>query len=177
MSERFPDLVDPVHLAITGRQVSGELQPAQMKRLLSLLYSGKGVVRVEIEFGVDEQGVRFAKGHLDAEVEVVCQRCMDPVGLELSTDFKLGIVTTDTQAENLPSDYEPLLVEISPIALSEIIEDELILAIPIVAMHAEGDCSTEVKEILKKIPENNETVEEKESPFSVLEKLKAKTQN
>lgn len=177
MSERFPDLVDPVHLAVTGRQVSGELQPAQMERLLSLLASDKGGIRAEIEFGVDGQGIRFAKGHLDAELEVVCQRCMEAVGLEVSTDFQLGIVTSDAQAEKLTSDYEPLMVKTTPMPLSDIIEDELILAIPIVAMHAEGDCSAEIKEILKESPEIKETVEEKKSPFSVLEELKAKTQD
>lgn len=174
MSERFPDLVDPVNLAVTGRQISGELQPAQMKRLSSLLYSDKGVVRVEIEFGVDSQGIRFAKGHLDAEVEVACQRCLEAVGLEVSTDFQLGIVTSDTKAENLPSDYEPLLVETTPMPLPDIIEDELILTIPIVAMHAEGDCSEEVKKALKESPEIEKTAEDKKSPFSVLEELKVK---
>ena len=177
MSERFPDLVDPVNLAVAGRQISGELQPVQMKRLMSLLYSDKGIVKVEIEFGVDSQGIRFAKGHIDAEVEVVCQRCMDAVGLEVSTDFQLGIVTSDKQAENLPSDYEPLLVEVTPMPLPDIIEDELILAIPIIARHADGDCSAEVKDVLKKSPVNNEAVEEKKSPFAVLEKLKVKTQD
>lgn len=174
MSERFPDLVDPVNLAVTGRQISGELQPAQMKRLLSLLYSDKGVVRVEVEFGVDSQGIRFVKGHLDAEVEVACQRCLEAVGLEVSTDFQLGIVTSDTKAGNLPSDYEPLLVETTPMPLPDIIEDELILTIPIVAMHAEGDCSEEVKKVLNESVEIEETAEEKKSPFSVLEELKVK---
>lgn len=170
-------MVDPVHLAVTGRRVSGVLQPAQMERLLSLLSSDNGEVRVEMEFGIDEQGTRFATGHIDAEVEVVCQRCLEPVGLEVSTDFKLGIVTTDAAAENLSSDYEPLLVENTPMALSDIIEDELILSIPVVAMHAEGDCSAEVQEVMTGSEEIKETVEEKKSPFAVLKDLKSNQQD
>jgi len=176
MSERFPDLVDPIHLAVTGRRVSGELQPAQMPRLLAMLYSDKGSINVDMEFGIDGQGIRYVAGHLAADMELVCQRCLESVGFVVNTDFKLGMVTSDTQIEKLPGGYEPLLVKNVPMALTDIIEDELILSIPIVATHAEDECDVAVQKVLKGSQETG-SAKARKSPFAVLEELKVKTKD
>ena len=68
----------------------------------------------------------------------------------------------------MPEDYEPLIVESAQIAPGDIAEDELILSLPIVAMHALEDCPA----LQQTRPEQQELDEaEKPNPFSVLAQL------
>ena len=68
----------------------------------------------------------------------------------------------------LPDEYEPLQVEHEPTHFGDIIEDELILALPIAPMHDKSDCAAwEPPEVPV------EAEEAKQNPFSVLAKLKS----
>ena len=59
----------------------------------------------------------------------------------LKSDVVLGIAWDDTRARSLPKEYEPLVAGEEPIDLREIVEDELLLVLPFVNYHDEGQCS------------------------------------
>src|SRR5690606_36107479 len=94
-----------------------------------------GQVAVKLQFGVDEQHINYLKGHLEATVILQCQRCMESYSYEIITDFALGIVNTLDEADGLPEQYEPVLVRDGELALWELIEDEVILNLPIIPRH------------------------------------------
>lgn len=92
---------------------------------------------VAMAAGVTEQNLRFIGGHLETAVEMICQRCMEPMLIPLVVDFRLGLVHSEAQALELPQGYEPLLIVEDEIAIAELVADELILALPLVALHKE----------------------------------------
>ncbi|KPJ94933.1 MAG: hypothetical protein AMJ53_04110, partial [Gammaproteobacteria bacterium SG8_11] len=49
----------------------------------------------------------------------------------------LGVVASLAEARNLPENYEPLVADHGPLSLAELVEDEILLALPAIAMHAE----------------------------------------
>jgi uncharacterized protein len=70
---------------------------------------------------------------------------MQNMNYSVNAQVSLAVVETNTQAEHLPERFEPLLVNPDAdsndnVSLTELIEDELILALPAVALHKVQDC-------------------------------------
>jgi DUF177 domain-containing protein len=169
MSDRLPDLFDPRRFAEQGRVLRGDVPLAAMRRLGSSLSSGNGVASVDLTFGIDTLGVKYVAGTIRATLSLTCQRCMHLLELPVEARVSLGVVDSEAQAQRLPDGYEPLLVESGRAALSAVVEDELILALPIVPLHPPGACEAAGKaEMANEASEGSEP----DSPFAVLARLK-----
>jgi len=168
MLQRLPEHIDPLRFAQTGRELEGEILPGGMQRLRKLLSSDVGTVRIRLVFDLDDAGNPRVQGSISATLEVLCQRCMAPMPLSLETRVLLGIVTTEAQANALPDDYEPLLVGSEEVSLTELVEDELLLALPLTALHEQGQCLNVdfTDHVISDEPQA------RENPFSVLAGLK-----
>ena len=172
-NERLPVHIDPIRMAETRRLLQGQLALADMSRLGEALLDSDGEVAVSLEFGTDNEGIRYMRGRIQAEVSLECQRCLETMRYPIDSEFALAMVRSVAEAEALPSHYEPLLVEGEPLFLRDIIEDELLLALPIVAMHAPEECSVDTSPGRAAGEMNNDTdATEKKNPFSVLADLK-----
>ena len=149
------------------------LAVSSMSRFAEAVVEGQGLIKAELQFGVDEQRIRFIKGSADCETQVVCQRCMQPVDINISADVHLGIVWDEEDGKQLPRSMDSLIVgEDELVDLNEVLEEELLLSMPFVSYHEPGECSG--KQSYESATDVEETiVEEKENPFSVLEQLKA----
>jgi uncharacterized protein len=128
----LPETVDAWRMVAAGRRFEGSVRVRDMPRLRESLTRDDATIRYEIEFGRDELGVAFlalkAAGHLPLE----CQRTLDEFELELAVDQRLGLIAREEDEAALPPGYEPLLTESGEVSLADVIEDELILALPVV---------------------------------------------
>lgn len=136
MHTHLPKKINPWQLANHSGQLKGVIELASMPRLTQLLNSADGVVTVSLKGGVDEQSTSFLAGTLETNAELICQRCLQTFTLPLVADFCLGLVRSENQINQLSKQYEPLLVA-EELELSELCEDELLLALPIIARHPE----------------------------------------
>lgn len=172
-NERLPVHIDPIRMAESRRLLQGHLALVEMTRLGEALEDTDGEVAVSLEFGTDNEGIRYMRGRIQAEVSLECQRCLESMRYPIDSEFALALVHSAAEAEALPSHYEPLLVEGEPLFLRDIIEDELILALPIVAVHAPEECRLDSSLGQKAGEPHNDTgTTEKDNPFSVLADLK-----
>lgn len=170
MSEKFiPEHIDPFRYAEQNLRLDGVVKIADMQRLSSNLSSNEDVVAVNFQFGKDEQGVTFLKGHLKTQLLLQCQRCMEPFSYEIMSDFVLGIVSTLDEANALPERYEPAMAKDGELALRELIEDELILNLPIIPRHEPEDCKVKLPLI-----DSGWEQDKGDNPFHVLKSLKDK---
>lgn len=167
--ERLPVELDPFRMAELGRQYKGCLEFKHMPRLLAALASKQGQLETELVFGIDEQGIAVLKGRIRTELGLQCQRCLEAMRFPVEINFKLALLRHDSEIEQLPEIYEPLLVTSVPIRLAEVLEDEVLLALPAIAKHESEDCGSFKTS-------NDEPQEEttaiKENPFAVLAELK-----
>jgi len=147
-AERIPLHVDPQRLSRTGARFNACVSMRDMGRLLPLLAAEPGDVTVGLEFDLDEMQRAYLRLQLQAEVVLVCQRCLSKMKQSIVADRLLGLVCSEEQAERLPESYEPLLITNEPLFLRDVIEDELILSLPIIARHADGECELAVKKIV-----------------------------
>ncbi|MDY6890992.1 MAG: YceD family protein [Pseudomonadota bacterium] len=140
-----------------------------MPRLASCLLDDSGAVAVQIRFARDEQRLRVISGRAHGRVRMTCQRCLESVSVEIDATLNLAVALTDAQAQSLPRCYDPLIMETDEIELLPVIEDELMLSLPLVPLH--DDCSIQTS---FGDPVTARTREEKPNPFSVLAQLKEK---
>jgi len=128
----LPETVDAWRMVSAGRRFEGSIRVRDMPRLRISLVRDDATIRYEIEFGRDELGVAYlalkAAGHLPLE----CQRTLEEFELEVAIDERLGLIAREEDEAALPPGYEPLLTESGEISLADVIEDELILALPVV---------------------------------------------
>lgn len=168
MPAPLPDHIDPWKLAAAGTRLQGEVPLAGMARLTPLLNKLDGNVAVDLQGGVDEGGTRFIAGQLNTCVELICQRCLEPLQIALNLELRLGLIRSESQATHLPAEFDPLLALESGITVSTLVEDELILALPFAPMHAENQACQRVGSI----PADDQPAEEQTHPFAVLATLR-----
>lgn len=169
--EYLPLKVDPFRFADNATCLHGNLPIKNMERLRATLASDKGDVELTINFGVDEQGIRYMRGRISTHLDLQCQRCMESFDYGIISDFKLGIVESEEEAKKLPDYYDPLVVTEANLFIPDVVEDELIVNLPIVSMHEPRDCKVK----LPLIAESDSISEiEKDNPFKVVELLRHK---
>ncbi len=140
MSIHPTDVIEPLSLATQGRTLSGQLPIAVLSRLVPLLRAESGDAEFELNFDRDPVGAPFVKGTVRAVVALQCQRCMQEIACPITANVGLGIVRNRQTAGQLSGELDPLLLSDGDVSAASIVEDELILALPIVAMHEVADC-------------------------------------
>lgn len=147
----------------------GEVALAEMPRLTEALQDSDGSVTVSLEFGTDAEGIRVMRGRIEADVSLLCQRCLDTMRQHIDNEFALGLVRSETEADALPSHYEPLLLDGKPLFLRDVIEDEMLLALPIVPRHPVDECDARLE---SGEAETEQEGSKRDNPFASLAGLK-----
>lgn len=76
----------------------------------------------------------------DADVTRTCQRCLEPMQLKLNIDRQLRFVRGEAEAARLDAEGEDDVLALEPsIDLLSLLEDELLLAMPVISMHPHCD--------------------------------------
>jgi uncharacterized protein len=172
-SERLPVHIDPLRMVEARRVLHGSITLAEMARLLEAVVAAPGEVQVSLEFGRDVEGIRYMRGILQAELVLECQRCLGNMDFQVDSRFQLALVRSMEEAEKLPSHYEPLLLDGEPLFLRDVLEDELLLALPIIARHADTNCHGGLNAAGQEDDLAIDTGStDKPNPFSVLANLK-----
>ena len=169
MLPELPHTIDPELLARKGATIEGKYAVSELSRLCEILHDHRGHITFRLEFGRDPDNQHsLIRGRIKAKLRTICQRCLDIMELNISTPVYLGVVSGQADAASLPDGYEPLILDIRPVSLSALIEDELILAMPISAMHDLDKCgATSVLNEINATARNN--------PFRALKNIKRKT--
>ena len=170
MSGQLPEQIDPIRLADEGARLYGTLPGSEMSRLqeLALPNSRPEPVAVDLQFERTGQGVRRMHGTIRTQVEMACKRCLQPLKVEVIAQ-PLFVLLQPGEAE--PEECEALVVE-APLSLTELAEDELLLAMPMSPGHAEGQCEVVFPVSVGKAP----AAEKRTNPFAELRGFKGKNQ-
>lgn len=115
------------------RGVEGRLPLSALTRLKGSLLDTRGDVRFALDFDRDALQVPYVELRIDAELPLECQRSMERFLLPVKIVQRLGLIRDEADEAALPPDYEPLLVpEDGELRTVDLVEDELILAVPVV---------------------------------------------
>ena len=109
------------------------------------------------------------RSEIDVEVKMVCQRCLELVTLPIHSECEYAVVKEGASSESMPKGYDVLEVGEDPLDLLALVEDELLLALPIVPAHDPDACQPPAG---LDEPESSEDEVTRSNPFSVLAQLK-----
>lgn len=167
----MPDLADPWRLAELRKVFEGRLAPSVFARLAEAVEGVEEGVDYTLRFGKTNDGRARVECHVSAHLIMRCQRCLEPLAVPVDSYFQLGLVGSEAEAEQLPEDLDPLLVSDQPVRLPDLLEDELLLCLPLVPMHREGECGG------ASLSAEDEPETKKDNPFAVLAALKVQQSN
>jgi uncharacterized protein len=161
--------IDSLDFARNGREISGEMQAAELPRLLDVLENPQGILRYTVQGGVDNLGSHFLDVSVAGQCRLRCQRCLNGLNypVQLNTRLLLRDQTSldaldDNVAGGEAEEFDSILAD-AHLNVLDLLEEEILLSLPIAPKHELGACQMTVGE---------DTHREEKNPFAVLAKLK-----
>ena len=164
--------VDPWLLAEQEKTLEGQVALGMLSRLAPLLVEDSGEAVFSMEFGRDEHGRTVIRSSVKAELRLECQHCLHTMTLPVDANEVLALVRGPMEAEQLPAELDPLLLqETESLEVARLVEDELLLSIPVSPRHETGVCQAhETAHAGEPVAETSQ--ETAPNPFKVLAGLK-----
>jgi uncharacterized protein len=117
---KLPRILDPIKLGKQAGQLNGELRLADCPRLQEI---------------ADQGDHYYINGTVNAMINVICQRCNEMMPYIIDISFSLSPVVSDERAKRLPAAYEPVPMQDEVVNVHEMIEEEILLALPMIPKH------------------------------------------
>jgi uncharacterized protein len=158
----LPQVVDGLSFALEGAVVAGVVPVMALPRLLDGLANNDGRLSCRIVGNRDTEGKSWLTLDISGTLDLVCQRCLKVLPFQVDIQSHLLLVPQG-QAwpdEELAEDGFDVIAAEKEMALRSLIEDEVLLALPIVPRHDVCETASPIVEM------------QEPSPFAVLAKLK-----
>lgn len=165
MLNRLPEFIDPISLAEKHGALKGQLEISSLPRLSDLLYNNEGLVTIDLFFN-REGRLSVVAGTIQADLQLKCQNCLDAVAWTVNHTVNLAVVNSIDAVNRLSENYDPLLLEQDIIQLRDLVEDEILLSLPIYPKHQHSCFIANNKSNLQ------EEAPASDNPFSILATLK-----
>ena len=141
-SDSPPDELPPANdavLADEGRRVELAVPVKRLARIAAQLASDEGIAKANVELS-REAGQIIAALEFEAGLTLRCQRCLGPMPQRLQGSSRVALVESEAAVAEVPPELETALAPAGRMALAELVEEELMLALPAAPRHAEGEC-------------------------------------
>jgi uncharacterized protein len=157
--------IDTRTFAQQGEMLSGEFPLATLTRLRDILASDVGGVRFRLIGKLDPNRQALIECIIEVELQLTCQRCLTPFAfpLKLKSRFVPVRDASELPAIEEEGDEADYLVADPHTDVRALIEEEILLALPIAPMHRPEACKARVDE---------QKLGDKANPFAALAALK-----
>jgi uncharacterized protein len=167
MSEAWSKLLDIDLLADGQEDIAFAIPLAELPRLSPQLAHTHGEVRGTVHFS-REIGLPIAEVEVTGDLELTCQRCFGPMSVQIDQRERVAMVAGAAEAERVPEGRETILAPEHRISLRDLVEEEVLLSIPIVPLHEPEECGVE---LAPESPEAEGPADEVQRPFEQLGEL------
>jgi uncharacterized protein len=158
-------LIDPFDFCRRNGLREGQMAVAELDRLSDAVADRSGTLDWRLSGGKGKLGRPQLTLSVKGTVQLICQRCLNPLAYEINTESRLILARDEEGAdeieEMLNDDTFDVIVGSSALDIVALVEDEALLALPLSPRHEVCPDSSLLEEKSKK-----------ESPFSVLQGLK-----
>ncbi len=154
-------VIDGFEFASAGRSLEGSWPIRDFPRLRDMLAREEGDIAYVLEGLRDERGRPSLRVKAQGMLALRCQRCLEALAYEVRVDELLVLAATQAEVDAEPADVNGAdrVVGTKDMAVRDLIEDELILALPYAPRHP--GCSAGA----------SEQAAQKSSPFAGLRGL------
>lgn len=162
--QKLPVTVNPRVMAEHNACLKGTICLSDLPGIADIISSKEGTAFLQLDFCFDEQRRIVMKGCIKAELLLTCQRCLESLTHCVNDAFVLSPVSTDEQARALPAVYDPWIVQDDKIKLIDLIDEELLLSLPVAPRHPAEACSLHVQTEINE----RDTEQSQLNPFAIL---------
>jgi len=130
-------VIDGFEFASAGASKQGIWPLGDFPRLRDLLAAHAGEVAYELDGVRDRRGLPGLRVRVRGTLQLRCQRCLEAMPFEVQTDATLVLAGTlaEIYAEPADAHAEDRVVAGKEMPVRDLIEDELILAVPYAPRH------------------------------------------
>src|ERR1700748_2372859 len=132
MASGLSDRVDCARMAPDGAVMESVYPLSEMSRLRDLLADTRGTVKARFAFSTLGAGRVGATVAVQAAPRLVCQRCLQGFALPVSSESDIEFAASEADAAEDSARQIYLLGE-GTVSLRELAEEELLLALPVIA--------------------------------------------
>ena len=144
MARPLQDPLDVGQLAALRTRLECDYPLGGFDRLRESLARAEGQVAVDFRFHAAGTFPAL-EGAVRARAWLVCQRCLTEFAAALESPVRVAFVGRDAEAARVPEAYDAVTAPGGQLALKEFVEDELMLALPLVPMHATpAECAVQL---------------------------------
>lgn len=156
--------IDGPEFAQEARHLFGEVSLADLPRLADLLLGTDGSLRYSLRGSVGQRKEPLLQVSVNGSLPLLCQRCMERMDfalvVEVLFELKQGGGDLELTQEEVDDDSRDILPVDGEIDVIELIEDEVLLALPVAPRHVVCKASLQDDGV------------ERPSPFAALATLK-----
>ena len=130
MSREYPDWVNPWKAAEGNRVYGGSIALDRMTRLKPMLAEASGEAHFEADFSKDALGWTVVTIHVTATLQLICQASLEVYAEAVDRTSDLAVIEDLDDQVDIPEHYDPTKTEGRRLNFLELVQDELILAVP-----------------------------------------------
>jgi uncharacterized protein len=164
MPPDLPFAIEPEKIALSAKVLVGEIALQGMSRLTELVRINNQKAVYNLSFSKGGKGTIQITGEVSTTLVMPCQRCLKDMTLMIRIPVAVGVVNSQDDITYLAADLEPFIAEDGKISLLKLIEEEILLSLPISTLHSDDECSAS-----DKLQDHSA---KPVSPFAVLKKIK-----
>lgn len=137
MSEQLA--IDPLQFALGRGSLDGELDVSRMRRLHDVLRENSGSIHYSLHGAVDAEGKPLLKLDLAGSLTLECQRCLNQLDFPVQLHEELIVARSESEMNSILSenDARECILASDKLSVSDLVEDEVLLGLPISAKHLE----------------------------------------
>ena len=132
-------LYDLDALADREAVLSGEIELRQLTRLREIVHSASGSIRTNLKFHRQVNSFVTVDLTFETALELICQRCLEPLVQDVSEQVSLKLLEPGSMSREVTKKDEAVVLTDGKLNPAALLEDELILSLPIVPRHTEID--------------------------------------
>jgi uncharacterized protein len=178
MSTGPADQVNAKELSARTAVIERHLELPQLERVAQAGGLPGTRVDAQLRFGAFE-GRTTVDVRVEGTAVLECQRCLQPCEIAVDESALVAIVRAET--DDVPGGFEPVVGMPEQLSLSALIEEQVLLALPLVPVHEAGspECLPTAAEVMPLAPASavepaaseEAAVERKQTPFANLREL------
>lgn len=163
-------IIDPIDFIQNAGIRHGKIPVIDLVRLHDLLFDKEGVLIYQISGRFDKNAKLGLQLEVKGKIHLNCQRCLEKLVHKIDLKTFLLLAKNEVELQQADEDDTVDAILAAPdLDVINLIEDEIILGLPISSRHADGECnSLKLKSITDSLAGKKQSV----NPFAVLATLK-----
>ena len=143
-------VIDALEFARGEQELRGSLPVAALKRLEDVLSDSEGTLEFVLHGSRDDRNRPQLHVEVTGRLHLQCQRCLGLLEYDVAVDNTLLVLPRGVEPEDIDDPEAPDAIEASPeLDVPGLIEDEVLLSLPLAPRHAEGSCQSRLRSRLE----------------------------